>query len=225
MNEKEEVVISFDLDYTLIDNKKGIVNSFNYALRKFDLPVVSKKIIHPLIGTPLNEMFAKFTNIEPSELAIAFREFYGASGIYQSKLLSGAKKLLKDLKVHGFTLGIITSKKQNIAIKIAEYLGIERFFDFILGESDSITSKLDPNLTNFLRETYPQIKFIIIGDHPKDAMLARNLNCLYIGVLTGFHNTRQLQKARNQKNQTKIVKKISKISVSMIKKLLQTTNN
>lgn len=221
MTKKEEVIISFDLDYTLINNKKGIVNSFNYALRKFDLPDVRKKIIHQLIGTPLNEMFSKFTDIEPSKLAYAFREYYAAKGIYQSKLLPGAKTLLKELKLHGFTLGVITSKKQNIAKKIAEYLGIERFFDFILGESDSIASKLDSNLTNFLIKTYPQTKFIIIGDHPKDAMLARNLECFYIGVLTGFHSARQLKQARNQNNQTIIVKKIKKITVNMIKTILQ----
>ena len=224
MNKEEKIVISFDLDYTLINNKKGIVNSFNYALRKFNLPEVNKNIIHKMIGTPLNEMFTRFTEIEPSELSLAFREYYIAKGIYQSKLLSGSKSILKELKVHGFTLGVITSKKQNIARKITEYLEIESFFDFILGESDSIKSKLDPNLTNFLRATYPENKFIIIGDHPKDAMLAKNLNSLFIGVLTGFHSTHQLEQARNQKDQTIIVKEIKKISVDMIKTFLQNSN-
>jgi ribonucleotide monophosphatase NagD (HAD superfamily) len=79
---------------------------------------------------------------------------------------------------------------------------------------------LDPNLTKFLRETYPKNKFIIIGDHPKDAMLAKNLNSLFIGVLTGFHSRHQLEQARNQKSQTIIVKKIKKISVDMIKTFL-----
>jgi phosphoglycolate phosphatase-like HAD superfamily hydrolase len=68
-------------------------------------------------------------------------------------------------------------------------------------------------------ETYPQAKFIIIGDHPKDAMLARNLNCFYIGVLTGFHSERQLKQARGRNNQVKIVKKIKKITVNMIETL------
>jgi phosphoglycolate phosphatase len=224
MNNEEKVVISFDLDYTLINNKKGIVNSFNYALRKFNLPEVSKTIIHKMIGIPLNEMFAKFTEIEPSELSFAFREYYTAKGIYQSKLLSGAKNTLKDLKAQNFTLGVITSKKQSVAIKIAEYLEIDSYFDFILGESDSIKSKLDPNLTDFLLGKYPKYKFIIIGDHPKDAMLAKNLNCLFIGVLTGVHSKHQLEQVRKKENQIKIVKSVDKISTEMIYALLHNAN-
>ena len=224
MTTRKEIVISFDLDYTLINNRKGIVNSFNFALRKFDLPEVSKKVIQRMIGLPLNEMFTKFTEINPSELSFAFREYYTAKGIYQSKLLSGVKNKLKELKANSFTLGVITSKKQSIAIKITEYLKIDSFFDFILGESDTIKSKLDPNLTYFLQKTYPNYKFIIIGDHPKDAMLAKNLNCLFIGVLTGIHSKYQLEQARKQENQTKIVRSVDKISTNMIYTLLHNAN-
>jgi phosphoglycolate phosphatase len=224
MNNNEKIVISFDLDYTLINNKKGIVNSFNYALRKFNLPKVSKTRIHKMIGLPLNEMFTKFAEMNPSELSNAFREYYAAKGIYQSRLLPGVKNKLKELKDNKFTLGVITSKKQNIAVKITEYLRIDSFFDFILGESDTIKTKLDPNLTNLLLETYPKYNFIIIGDHPKDAILAENLNCLFIGVLTGFHNKYQLEQARRQKNKTKIVKRVARISTDMIYTLLNNSN-
>ena len=120
MPEREKVVISFDLDYTLINNRKGIVNSFNYALRKFNLPEASKSVIQEMIGLPLNDMFARFTELNPSKLSFTFREYYGAKGIYQSRLLSGVKNKLKELKLQNFTLGIITSKKQSIAVKIAE---------------------------------------------------------------------------------------------------------
>ncbi|MHA2270148.1 MAG: HAD hydrolase-like protein [Promethearchaeota archaeon] len=114
-------MLSFDLDFTLINNKKGIVNSFNYALRKFSLPEVSKSVIEKMIGIPLNDMFVKFTELDPSKLSYAFREYYGAKGIYQSKLLSGANNKLRELRNFGFQLGVITSKKQELAIKIAEY--------------------------------------------------------------------------------------------------------
>ena len=187
MKETEKIILSFDLDYTLINNRKGIVNSFNFALRKFNLPEVNKFIIEKMIGIPLNDMFTKFTPLEPSKLSSAFREYYGAKGIYQSRLFSGVKTKLKELKLQNFTLGIITSKKQSIAIKIAEYLKIDGFFDYILGETEIIKSKLDPNLTQILSEKYPKSKILIIGDHPKDAMLAKNLKCPFIGVFTGFH--------------------------------------
>lgn len=221
MIKKKNVVISFDLDYTLINNRKGIVNSFNYALRKFGLPEVNKTTIQRMIGLPLNEMFTRFTDINPSELAYTFREYYANKGIYQSRLLSGVKNTLKKLKAQDFTLGVITSKKQNIAIKIVEYLEIDKFFDFILGESKHVRSKLDTSLIKYLFETYPNYKFIIIGDHPKDAMLAKELDCSFIGVLTGFHTKHQLEEARAHKKKTLIVKKAKEISIEIINSALQ----
>ncbi|MFX1345904.1 MAG: HAD family hydrolase [Promethearchaeota archaeon] len=220
MPEREKIVISFDLDYTLINNRKGIIDSFNYALRRFNLPKVSKSIIEKMIGIPLNDMFAKFTQLEPSKLSIAFREYYSIKGIYQSKLLAGVKNKLKELKLQNFTLGIITSKKQSIAVKIAEYLKIAQFFDYILGETEVVRSKLDPNLIQILSEKYPKSKIFIIGDHPKDAMLAKSLDCPFIGVLTGFHTANQLKKARNNEIQTLILKNVKRITVDMIYSLL-----
>jgi len=220
MLETEKIVISFDLDYTLINNRKGIINSFNYALRRFNLPKVDKSIIEKMIGIPLNDMFAKFTQLEPSKLSITFREYYSAKGIYQSKLLTGVKNKLKELKLQNFTLGVITSKKQSIAVKITEYLKIDEFFDYILGETETIRSKLDSNLIKILSEKYPKSKILIIGDHPKDALLANNLDCPFIGVLTGFHTANQLKEARNSEKQTLIIKNVKSITVDMIYSLL-----
>jgi len=220
MLETEKIVISFDLDYTLINNRKGIINSFNYALRRFNLPKVDKSIIEKMIGIPLNDMFAKFTQLEPSKLSITFREYYSAKGIYQSKLLTGVKNKLKELKLQNFTLGVITSKKQSIAVKITEYLKIDEYFDYILGETETIRSKLDPNLIKILSEKYPKSKILIIGDHPKDALLANNLDCPFIGVLTGFHTANQLKEARNSEKQTLIIKNVKSITVDMIYSLL-----
>ncbi|MFX1325164.1 MAG: HAD family hydrolase [Promethearchaeota archaeon] len=216
MKKKVKPILSFDLDYTLINNRKGIVNSFNYALKKFNLPELNNSIIEKMIGLPLNNMFAKFTDINPSKLSFTFREYYITRGIYQSKLLPGVKKKLRELKSNNYSMGIITSKKQNIAIKIVEYLRIEGFFDYILGETDQIKNKLDPNLARLLLEKYPEGDFIIIGDHPKDALLAKSLSCPFIGVLTGFHTAKQLKDSRGNEESTLILRGIRKLSIDMI---------
>ena len=220
MQRREKTILSFDLDCTLINNRKGIVKSFNYALRKFNLPEVNKSIIEKMIGLPLNDMFAEFTDLDPSKLSYTFREYYVAKGIYQSKLISGVKNKLKELREYGFQLGVITSKKQEIAIKIAEYLKIDGFFNYILGESNQIKSKLDPNLKLILREKNPRSNYIIIGDHPKDALFSKNLNCPFIGVLTGSHSEELLRKARGNDKITLILKKVPQITVDKIHNLL-----
>lgn len=72
LKENKKIVLSFDLDFTLIDNREGIVNSFNYALKKFNLPEIRNLEIEKMIGTPLDEMFARVSNLNPLLLSSAF---------------------------------------------------------------------------------------------------------------------------------------------------------
>ena len=222
MKINKKIVLSFDLDNTLINNRKGIVNSFNYALKKFNFPKMERITILKMIGTPLEEMFASVSNLNPSILAKAFREYYGTEGIYQSKLLPGVKKKLLELKEYNFSLGIITSKKQEMAEKIVKYLKIYSFFDFILGETEDRKNlgKLDPKLKEILLDNYPNNKFIIIiiGDHPKDVMLSNNLNCPFIGVLTGNYSAHQLKGYKD--DDIIIINSIKELTIDKIKSLI-----
>jgi phosphoglycolate phosphatase len=218
MEKKKKIILSFDLDNTLIDNREGIVNSFNYALNKHNLPEMENPDIEKMIGIPLAEMFQKISNLEPASLIFAFRDYYGKEGIYQAKLLPGVKRKLEQLSALGFTLGIITSKKHEMAIRIVKYMGIYRYFEYILGESEEVKSKLDPNLKRFLLDTYPEAQFLIIGDHPKDKALAENLRVPFIGVLTGNHSAAKLQ--QNSTVKTQILSSVKEIKPKMIYSLL-----
>ena len=93
-----KILLSFDLDNTLINNREGIVNSFNYALKKYNIPTLDRLEIEKMIGTPLEDMFKEVTDIYPQELSSAFREYYREKGIYQGSLLPGAKETLEVLK-------------------------------------------------------------------------------------------------------------------------------
>jgi len=218
MNNPEKIILSFDLDNTLIDNRIGIINSFNYALNKFNLPSICSDEIEKMIGIPLDQMFEKISNINPKLLSSTFREYYGKKGIYQAKLIMGVKRKLEEFKEKKFILGVITSKKQEMAIKIVEFLEISNYFDFIIGESEQIKSKLDPNLSKYLINNFPDYKIIIIGDHPKDKALAKNIKAPFIGVLTGNHSANQLK--QNYLLNTVIVKSIRDINYKVIISLL-----
>ncbi|MFW9784992.1 MAG: HAD family hydrolase [Candidatus Heimdallarchaeota archaeon] len=196
--DKKSILLSFDLDNTLINNREGIVNSFNYALKRYGQTPLERIKIERMIGTPLNEMFASVSNLNPDLLSAAFREYYGSKGIYQSVLILGVKNKLKIFKSYDLTLGIITSKKQEMAERIVDFLKIHKYFDFILGETKGrkVLGKLDPKLKEILLEKYPHHKIIVIGDHPKDVLLSNNLNCPFIGVLTGYHEANELKKLK-----------------------------
>ena len=214
MKDNKKILLSFDLDNTLIDNREGIVNSFNYALKKYNIPVLERNKIEKMIGTPLDDMFKEVSDINPQTLSSVFREYYGEKGIYQACLLPGVKEKLEELKQKSFTLGVITSKKHEMAVKITKYLGIYSYFEYILGESENIKSKLDPNLKKYLLNKYKDYKIIIIGDHPKDKALAESLRAPFIGVLTGNHAAEELQ--QNSKVRTIIVNSVKELNPNLI---------
>ncbi|MFX1417830.1 MAG: HAD family hydrolase [Promethearchaeota archaeon] len=216
----KNIILSFDLDNTLINNKEGIVASFNYALNKFNLPMKENSEIESMIGTPLNEMFGYITNINPSKLVMAFREYYGKKGIYQARLLPGIKSKLKELCELSYILGVITSKKQEMAKKILEIFKINKYFDYVIGETEETKElgKLDPKLKIIFEKNYPGYYLIVIGDHPKDAMLSNNLNCPFIGVLTGNHSSQQLKAIK--KGKVLILRSVSELTDDLILSLI-----
>jgi len=194
-----KILLSFDLDNTLINNREGIVNSFNYALKKYKIPTLERIEIEKMIGTPLDDMFEKVSNVNPKKLSAAFREYYREKGIYQGNLLPGVREKLEEFKQHNFTLGVITSKKEELAVQITKILGIFTCFEYVIGESENVKSKLDPNLKKHLQNKYSEYNIVIIGDHPKDAALAENIGAPFIGVLTGIHSAEELRSGNTTK--------------------------
>ncbi len=214
----DNIILSFDLDFTLIINKEGILNSFKYALDKYNIPGIDDQTLVKTIGMPLNQTFKELIpDFDPSTLTTAFREYYGSEGIYQVNLIPGAREKLEELKKASFNLGVITSKKQEMAIKLLKHLKLDHLFDYIFGENEDIKSKLDPELKELLIKMYPSHEFVIIGDHPKDMKLSEMLNCPYIGVLTGTTKGEQLHRNDSQKHL--ILNSIADISIEKIKLL------
>ena len=195
----KDIILSFDLDFTLVNNEEGIIDSFNYALSSFHLPLMKKSEILPMIGLPLAEMFQKVTTVDSNKLVFSFREYYRTKGIYQVEMLPRVREKLQELKEHSFILGIITSKKEELAVRVTEILGISQYFDYVIGDGDIMKTKLDSSLINHLHSKYLDHQFVVIGDHPKDRMLAENLKAPFIGVLTGTHSEKELRKNSNTK--------------------------
>ncbi len=217
------VVLLFDLDFTLIDNTIGISNSFNHALRKFELPEINTDKIKLMIGAPLEKMFLSLTDKYIKELCVAFREYYGSKGIYEANLLPGVRQKLKELENNGYKLGIITSKKHEMALKLLTYLKLKDQFSFIQGETEKIKTKSNPLIKEFLHEKFPNHEFVVIGDHLNDRGLAEMLNCPFVGVLTGFHSREQLSK--NSKTKTLILGNVNDITFKRLENLLSNRIN
>lgn len=217
----EKILLSFDLDFTLIDNRQGILNSFNHALKQYSLKQVGDDIILKMIGMPLKDMFDSISPEQTPTLIKAFREYYGSEGLFQVSLIPKARETLLKLKKDGYTLGVITSKKEEMAIKLLEHLELSRLFHYIKGESDMMKNKTDPNLIRFISNQFSNHEIIIVGDHPNDASLAKALKCHFIGVLTGQFDEVSLKNHLSEGISYLILNNMSEITSEVIRSLVK----
>ena len=129
-------ILLFDLDGTLTDSGKGIMNSVSYALEKFNIRETDPKRLRRFVGPPLKESFLNFYGFseEEGERAVAaYREYFTEKGIKENKLYPGIREGLTALKGKGFRLGIASSKPEVFVEQIARDFQITEYFDVMAG--------------------------------------------------------------------------------------------
>ena len=194
-------MILLDLDGTLIDSEKGIVNSVIYALEKFGIEKEREELL-PFIGPPLVHSFREYTGLGEEEAVQAvsyYRENFGVKGVYEYCLFDGVTDLLKRLKQAGKTVVMATSKPEVYAKMIAEDAGITCWFDAICGsdmEGRRLTKEavIEYALDLFHRKAGdPSV--IMVGDRHYDIDGAKANGLASAGVLYGFGSREELEDA------------------------------
>ncbi|HEM6017246.1 TPA: HAD family hydrolase [Streptococcus suis] len=211
--------ILFDLDGTLTNSGQGILNSVAYALEKMGIEEPDTANLNRFIGPPLYESFSRFYQLSPEDTQSAvdaFRVYFKEKGMFENQLYPGIIPLLEELRTAGKTLVIATSKPEIFAKQILEHFGIAHYFDVIAGASldSSRISKADVigYAINQL-EAFPK-HAVMIGDREHDIEGARRHQLPAIGVLYGYGNKQEFEKA----GATMIVE-----TVQDLKKVLLTT--
>lgn len=178
----------FDLDGTLVDSSKGIVNAFTHTFETFNITPPGVTTLSTYIGPPLETTFLDyFQEASQVEEAIKhFRAFYKTNGVYQVHLYNGIKELLNQLSDSKFDLYVTTSKHQPMAEVMLNELGILSFFKGIYGSKKDRFLKVDV-IKTCLKEN--QISFdqaIIIGDTKFDMIGGKNAGIDTLGVTWGI---------------------------------------
>ena len=124
--------VLFDLDGTLLDTNELIYNSFDKTFKdKLGLTLKREEIVS-FFGVPLKDSFkpylkelGKFNEDFLEELIKYYRSNNEEMHDKMCFAFDGVKELLTELKAKGIKMGIVTSKRGNLAkrgMKIAESL-------------------------------------------------------------------------------------------------------
>lgn len=201
-------IILFDLDGTITDSARGIVDCFRHALAAVGLPPPDEDLLRGVVGPPIVHTFRRLglDDADVLRARAAYRERYEARGWAENAVYPGLPELLHRLAGSGVTLGVATSKNERMARHILRHFGLAGHFTFIGGASDddSRTEKGDViahTLRALGRTPHPPEAggtpgVVLVGDRSHDVLGAARFGIPTVLVTWGYGTADEHRTAR-----------------------------
>jgi pyrophosphatase PpaX len=138
MNDLETVL--FDLDGTLIDSVRLILDSYHHTLAAHGLPARSDEDWLRGVGTPLNVQFAEWGH-DPATLnamIATYREYNLANHDRMVTVYPGVVAAIEAIRAAGIRTGLVTSKNRQGALRGLTLVKLEQTMD-VLVCADEVT--------------------------------------------------------------------------------------
>lgn len=181
--------IFFYFDGTLVNTVEGTAKSAQYALNQLSINTDNIENLGKIFcGPPLKESFSKFlTNEDDIKRAIELYKSYQAENTIElSKIYDGIKELLERLKDKGKSLNVVTLKSRETTIKILKFLGIDQYFDNIIGMCIKFPNQNKREMLKYVTQEIDSNKAIMIGDRKSDIEAGNYCEIDTIAVLYGM---------------------------------------
>ena len=191
--------VLFDLDGTLTDSGPGILNSVEYALRKYGRTGYRREELVPFIGPPLVESFESFipcSHEDALKCLAYYREYFTDKGLYENSVYPGVEEMLAELKRRGYRIALATAKPEVFARKILDHFDLTKYFDAIHGATlDEKRNHKADVIAWALTHTPGLVRAVMVGDRENDVSGAKVNNLDVIGVLYGYGDRAELETA------------------------------
>lgn len=194
-------VVLFDLDGTIIDSGKGVLNAVKYALRHYGDLIPEMNELRKFMGPPLKESFMEVCGYDAQKAVEAidiYREYYRETGIHENEVYEGMAELIADLKADGRCVIVATSKPEAFARLILEELGIAEHFTYIAGADMAETrAEKEQVLAYALEENgiADCSEVVMVGDRKFDINGAHAFGLDSVGVLFGYGSREEFEAA------------------------------
>lgn len=191
--------ILFDLDGTLLDSKKGIVNCIKYALDSKGIKYTDD-VLDKMIGPPFRVSMHDFLGLERDiieELITLYRGRYAAGGWRECSIFDGVEDMLKSLLVAGKKLGLATSKPLKYARIMMDEMGLSKYFHFIGGASSDLSRELKCDIIQMNLDKMnitDKSKVLMVGDRLYDIEGAKICGVDCAAVLYGYGSREEFEK-------------------------------
>jgi pyrophosphatase PpaX len=144
MNDLQTVL--FDLDGTLIDSVRLILDSYHHTLAAHGLPPRTDEDWLQGVGTPLTVQLAEWGH-DPatlSALIATYREYNLANHDRMVTVYPGIVAAVEAIRAAGMGTGLVTSKNRHGALRGLTLAKLERMMDVLVCADEVIRPKPDP---------------------------------------------------------------------------------
>lgn len=182
--------VLFDLDGTLLDTTKGVLESAIYAAKTLGYEELPHEQMLSFVGPPIQNSFIKHygcSTERAQEAANIFRTYYKEKALFKAQLYPGMIEVLEKMQERGAKIGVATYKREDYAISILEHFGIAPFCISIHG-ADNYNKLTKADIVNLCINEMTTLRddVILVGDTEHDAIGAKNAGVDFLGVTYGF---------------------------------------
>ena len=178
--------VLFDLDGTVLDTNRLILESFHHAFGNVYGKVPEDDALTCYFGMTLHEAFRRIATREEDipHLISYFREYNLANHDAYVQPFPGAQEVLAGLKENNYKIGIVTAKLNRTARRGLALFDLEQYVDAFIGADDTHIHKPDPfPVLECLRRMNAQgQESLMVGDSPHDMTAGRLSGCTTVFV-------------------------------------------
>jgi len=188
-------VLIFDLDGTLIDSKKDIADSLNFALAQEGFETLPTSKIEEMVGhgakTLVRDALGNPSDEALGRVFLSFWNRYHDHLLDATKLYPGVLEFLENYPQ--ITKAVVTNKPELFSQKILEGLGIRSHFRWLIGGDTLPIQKPNPDVcAPIFRELGEPVSGVMVGDSHVDIECGRAAGLKTCAVSYGFRPREEL---------------------------------
>lgn len=189
-------MVLFDLDGTLIDTVELIYQSFKYATEKVLGRNFSRDELLQNLGRPLLDQMHRFSPAKAEELIEVYHQHNLARHDEMIRSYPGTSETLAILRERGFRLGVVTSKRRDLAKRGLIICGLYKFIEMMVAMEDTELHKPDPEPVKLILSLFQTRaeNSIFVGDSPFDLTSAHGAGAHAVAALWGPFKKEVLEK-------------------------------
>lgn len=181
------MLVAFDIDGTLFDTKKEIIQSMNAVLGRHNIEDIPASEANLFIGPSFHATLPEYRGISASlteAIVSEFREEYQEIVAF-SKPYPDCHALIKLIHQSGFRVCIATNKPMRQVKALLNHSNLYQYFDTI--ETRELNSQKKEDMLIRIREKFPSEKrYYMVGDTEGDCSAALAVGYEFIEARYGY---------------------------------------